>query len=107
MLKLEDIDHVACRASGFGNGTVELDLAVAGGYLMLAIDVTNNNDRLETGSVRVLSYKNDDGQEIACDPAAATKLAETVINENGHIMEDYERAVYDAQRDRARDGCGF
>lgn len=99
----ESTDHAAHRASDFGSGTMELDLLLTGDVtLSINVEIKNINDRLDIGSMTIVQCEDEYGNAVEIEQSDAEDAATKAIEED-ELMDDYERAVYDAQRERARE----
>ena len=104
MIKFEELDHVSHSASDFGDGTISLDLLVTGGSLHCTVHIENRNDELVVSHTTVQDCVDEEEQPIDYDDAAVDKAVTDAMEANPSIMEDYERAVYDEQKMRAKMG---
>lgn len=104
MLKFEELDHVSYSASDFGNGSIDLDLLIAGGSLHCTAHMKNWNDELVVDHVTVKDCVDEEEQPIDCSNADAENVVDAAITANPAILDGYERAVFDAQKLRAKMG---
>ena len=94
-------DHAAHRASDFGSGTIELYFIVTGDVsLSINVDIKNVNDRLDIGSMTIVQCVDEGGNAVVIEQSDAVDAATKAIEEYS-LMDDYERAVFAAQRERA------
>lgn len=101
MLTLKEIDDCTYHASDFGNGRIELDLILTGDItLSINVDIKNCNDRLDVGSMTIVHCADDYGSAVEIEQSDAEAAATKAIEEGG-LMDEYERAVFAAQRERA------
>lgn len=103
MKKLTSIESISCWASDFGNGNIEADIIVTGNIdATIEIAMVNRNDELESAGVKVISCRDENGNDIEWTADEINAWGDAVIESAG-VFNRYERAVFKAQRDRAED----
>lgn len=103
MKTLKEIDFHAHHASAFGNGHIELILTLSGDVTMtMDVHVANVNDTLEIYNVVVKDCVDEEENPVDYTTEEADAIANQAVElDGGAIWYEYERAVYEAQRERA------
>lgn len=99
--ELVSIDGISHSASDFGNGSIEAYITVTGDIdVLLNIAIINHHDSLETDGATVADCTDQHERPVDYTDEEVGEWEAAIWGSAG-VFEDYEKAVFAAQRERA------